>query len=63
MYPHVLVICHLVVQVIIDDASRQVTVTLLGGGDDVVEVDPKVEEADCWGSGVAVVGEFIATDC
>ena len=62
MYSHVLVVCHRVVQVIIDDVFRQVTGTFLGVGDDGVEVDLEVEEADCWGAGVAVVGEFITTN-
>ena len=26
-------------------------------------MDLEVEKADCWGSGVAVVGEFVATYC
>ena len=49
MYPHVLAVRHQVVQVIIDDVRRQVTGTFSGVGDDGVEVDPEVEEADCWG--------------
>ena len=61
MYPHVLLVRHQVVQVIIDDVRRQVTGTFLGVGDEGVEVDLEVEEADCWGSGVTVVGNFIVT--
>ena len=26
-------------------------------------MDLKVEEADCWGAGIAVIGEFVATYC
>ena len=63
MYPHVLVVRHRVVQVIIDGVGRQVTGTFLGVGDDGVEVDREVEESGCWGAGVAVVGEFVATNC
>ena len=63
MYLHVLVVRHWVVQVIIDDVRRQVTGTFSGAGDDRVEMDLEVKETDCWGSGVAVVGEFITTNC
>ena len=62
MYPHVLVVRHWVVKVIIDDVRRQVAGTFLDVGDDGVQVDLEVEEADCWGAGVAVVGEFVATN-
>ena len=58
-----MVVQHWVVQVMIDDVRRQVTGTFLGVVDDGVEVDLEVEEADCWVYGVAVVGEFIATNC
>ena len=63
MYLHVLVVCHQIVQVIMDDVRRQVTGTFSGARDDGVEVDLEVEEADCLGDGVAVVGEFFATNC
>ena len=63
MYSHVLVVRHWVVKVIIDDVRRQVAGTLSGVRDDGVEVDLEVKEADCWGAGVAVVGEFVVTDC
>ena len=63
MYPHVLVVRHRIVQVIIDDVRRQVTGTFSGIGADGVEVDLDVEDADCWGAGIAVVGEFVATYC
>ena len=62
MYPHVLVFFHWIVQVIIDDVRRQVTGNFSGVGDDRVEVDLEVEEADCWGAGIAVVVEFFATN-
>ena len=58
-----MVVCHWIVQVIIDDVRRQVTGTFSGVGDDGVEVDLEVKEADFWGAGVAGVGEFIATNC
>ena len=63
MYQLVLVVCHRIFQVIIDDVRRQVTGTFLGVGDDGVEVDLEVGEADCWGAGIAVVGEFAAINC
>ena len=63
VYPHVLVVHHWVVKVIIDDVRRQVAGPFSGVGDDGVEVDLEVEEADCWGAGVAVVGEFVDTNC
>ena len=47
---------------IIDEVCRQVAGTFSGVGDDGVEVDLEIEKADCWGAGVAVVGEFVATD-
>ena len=56
VYLRVLLVRHRVVQVIIDDFSRQVMGTFLGVGDDGVEVDLAVKEADFWVSGVAVVG-------
>ena len=62
MYPHVLVFCHWVVEVIVDDVRLQVAGPFVGVGDDGVEVDLEVEKADCWGDGVAVVGEFIAAN-
>ena len=46
VYPHLLVFCHQIVQVIIDDVRRQVLGTFSGVGDDGVEVDLEVEEAD-----------------
>ena len=63
MYLHVLVVRYRIVQLIIDDVRRQVTGTFWGIGDDGVEVNLEVKEADCWGSGIAVVGEFVATNC
>ena len=63
VYPHVLVVCHQIVQVIIDDVRHQVAGTFSGVGYDGVEVDLEVEEVYCWGSGIAVVGEFVATTC
>ena len=63
MYPHVLVVHHWVVQVIIDDARRQLAGTFSDVGDDGVEVDLEVEKTDFWGAGVVVVGEFVATNC
>ena len=47
----------------IDDVRRQVLGTFLGARDDRVEVDLEVEKADCWGAGVAAVGDFFATKC
>ena len=58
-----MVVCHCIVKVIFDDVRRQVASTFLGVGDDGVEVDLDFKEADCWGSGVAVVDEFVATNC
>ena len=63
VYPHVLVVCHQIVQVIIDDVRRQITCNFSGVEDDGVEVDLEVEKADCWGAGISVVGEFIANNC
>ena len=63
MYPHVLVVCHWAIKVIIDHVRHQVVGTVSGVGDDGVEVDLEVEKADCWGAGVAVVGKFVATKC
>ena len=63
MYPHVLVVHHRIGRLLIDDVCRQVTGTFLGFGDDRVEVDLEVEEVDCWGPRVTVVGEFVATHC
>ena len=63
VYPHVLVVCHWVIKGIIDNVRRKVVGTFAGIGDDEVGVDLEVEKADCWGAGVAVVGEFVATDC
>ena len=62
MYPHVLVVRHRIGKVIIDDVRRQVMGTFLGVGDDRVEVDLEVKEADCWGAGIAIVGEFVTTN-
>ena len=63
MYPHVLVVCHWVVKVIIDDVRRQVAGNVLGVGDAGVEVDLEVQEADFWGARVVIICEFVATDC
>ena len=63
MYLHVLVVSHWVIEVVVDDVCRQVAGPFAGVGDDGVEVDLEVEKADCWGAGVAVVGEFVAADC
>ena len=63
MYPHVLVVCHWVIEVIIYDVRRQVAGTFTGVVDDGVEVDIKVEKVDCSGAGVVIVGDFVATDC
>ena len=63
MYLHVLLVRHWVVKVIIDDVRRQLAATFSGVGDDGVEVDLEVEEANCWGAWVAIVGEFFATNC
>ena len=63
MYPHVLLVRHRIVQIIIDDVRCQVTGTFSGIEDDGVEVDLVVNEADCWGAGIAIVGEFVATYC
>ena len=58
-----MVVHHWVIRVIIDDFRRQVAGTFSGVGDDGVEVDLEVSKADFWGTGVAVVGEFVATEC
>ena len=63
MYPRLLVFCRWVVKVIIDDVRRQVAGPFSGFGDNGFEVDLEVEEADYWGAGVAVEGEFVATNC
>ena len=42
MYPHVLVVRHLVIEVIVDDVYHQVVGTFAGVGDDGVEVDLEV---------------------
>ena len=34
----------------------------MGVGDDGSEVDFEVQEADCWGTGVVVVGQFVAAE-
>ena len=60
---HVLVAHHHIVQVIIDDVRCQLTGNFSGIGDDGVEVDLEVKEADCRGAGIVVVGEFVATCC
>ena len=58
-----MVVFHWIVQVIIDDVRREVTGTFLGVEDGRVAVDLEAEEADCWGVGIAVAGEFVATNC
>ena len=63
MYSHLLVVLHWIIKIIIDDVRRKVAGNFSGVGCDGVEVDLEVEKADCWGSGVAVVGEFVATNC
>ena len=63
MYTHVLVVCHWIIKVIIDDVCRQVAGNFLAVGDDGVAVDIEVGKNDRWGDGVVVVGEFVATDC
>ena len=60
---HVLVVRNWVVKVIIDDLRRQEAGTFSDVRVDGVEVDLEVEEADFWGAGVAVVGEFVANNC
>ena len=42
MYPHVLVVSHWVIEVIVDDVRRQVAGPFAGVGDDGVEVDLEV---------------------
>ena len=42
MYPHVLVVGHWVIEVVVDDVCRQVSVPFAGVGDDGVEVDLEV---------------------
>ena len=63
MDPHVLEVGHWVVEVVVDDVCRQVAGTFAGVGYDGFEVDLEVQEADFWGAGVAVEGEFVAVDC
>ena len=63
MDPHVLEVGHWVVELVFDDVCRQVAGPFAGVGDDGVEVNLEVQEADFWGAGVAVVGKFFATDC
>ena len=62
MYPHVLLVRHWVIEIIVDDVRRQVSDPFAGVGDDVVEVYLEAEKADYWGDWVAGVGEFVATD-
>ena len=47
MYPHVLVVQHWVIKVIVDDVHRQVAGPFSGVGDDRVEVDLEVKKAYC----------------
>ena len=63
MNRHVLGDGHWVVEVVVDDVCRQVAEPFAGVGYDGVEMDIKVEKSDCWVSRIAVVGEFVATDC
>ena len=63
MYPSVLVVGRWVIEVLVDDLCRQVAGPFAGVGDDGFEVDLEVEKADCWGDGLAVLGEFVAPDC
>ena len=63
MYPHVLIFRHWVIEVIVDHVRHQVAGPFAGVGYDGVEMDIKVEKSDCWVSRIAVVGEFVATDC
>ena len=58
VYPHLLLVLHWFIKVIVDDFRRQVAGPFSVVGDDRVDVDLEVEKADFWGSGVAVVGEF-----
>ena len=62
MDPHVLEVHHWVVEVVVDDVCRQLAEAFSGVRDDGVEVDLEVQEADFWGAGVAVVGEFVAVN-
>ena len=62
VYPHVLVLLHWDIEVIVDDVLHQVAGPFAGVGDDGVEVDLEVKKADFWGSGVAIVGEFVVAD-
>ena len=63
MNPYVLRVGHWVVELVVDDVYRQVEGPFAGVGDDRVEVDLYVQEDDCWGAGVAVIGEFVAINC
>ena len=63
MDSHVMEVGHWVVELVVDDVCCQVAGPFTGVGDDGVEVDLEIQEADFWGSGVAVVGEFVATNC
>ena len=63
MYPHVLVVGHWFIEVVVDDVYRQVAIPFAGVEDDRVEVDLEVSNADFSGAGVAVVGEFVVSDC
>ena len=62
MHPHVLVVSHWVIEVIVDDVCCQLSGPFVGVRYDRVEVDLEVEKADFWGSGVAIVGEFVVAD-
>ena len=46
MYPHVLVVCYWVIEVIVDDVRRQVVGPFSSVGDDRVEVDLEVKKSD-----------------
>ena len=63
MDPYVLEVGHWIVEVVVDNVFRQVKGPFAGIGDDGVEVNLEVQEADFWRSGFAVVGEFVATEC
>ena len=63
MDPYVLEVGHWIVEVVVDNVFRQVKGPFAGIGDDRVEVNLEVQEADFWRSGFAVVGEFVATEC
>ena len=60
---HVLEVGHQVVQAVVDDVYSHVSGPMAGFGDGRVDMDLDVQQADCWGAEVDVVGKLVASDC